>query len=158
MKYVQDYHVLPVLAPADITTNNTNTQFVNVSGALWVEWHCMIGNIAGDTYDFTVEACTSNATSGGATEITVPFSYRLSSAVGTDTMGAVTACSSAAAAPVAAGDDNKLLILSLNPADLDEGYNYARVHIAYNSGTNCVVGVNALMLPVYASQSMLSAT
>ena len=46
MRYAQDYHVLPVLAATTVTAAATNTEWVNMSGNHWVDFHVVIGTDA----------------------------------------------------------------------------------------------------------------
>jgi len=150
MRYAQDYHVLPVLALTSVTAASTSTQFVNMSKNLWVDFHVMIGTLEGDSVTITVEECTANATvTDSAAEVAIPFCYRKCVAVASDTFGALTTNDSGGL-EIDTDEANLTFVISVDPASLDDGYNYVRVTLAESSGTSaCVKGVNAILYPRY---------
>lgn len=157
LRYAMDYHVVPTLQPVDDTATAA-TAFVDVKDHLWLEFLVPLGAVTGDTVTMTVEECTANATSGGATEVAVPFVYRLSSALGTDSMGAATTSSSSGIA-ISASDDNMVYVLSIDPRRLDENYNFVRVTFAQGSSTSdFAAAVIALLYPRYPQATPLSAS
>ena len=159
MRYAQDYHVLPVLAATTVTAAATNTEWVNMGRNHWVDFHVIFGTITGDTMLITVEECTANATAtDSAAEVAIPFCYRKSVAVASDTFGALTTNDSAGLA-VSADEDGLTFVISVDPASLDDGYNYVRVVIAESAGTSAAVkAVNAILYPRYAQAVPPSST
>lgn len=115
MRYAEDVKILPVIAPVAFTTSAVESAYVNLELMHWAEFHVAFGVMTSDSTDtvtLTVE-CSTAATSN-ATEVTLPFYYRLSAAVATDTMGALTSATTAGMA-VTAEDDAKMVIISVNP-------------------------------------------
>lgn len=159
-QFAEGLKVLPILAPADITTTATGTQYVDISKAHWASFVVQFGNLNNSTGTVTVEASTAG--SSNATEAAIPFKYRLTSAVATDSLGAITSASSAGVA-IAAADDNKALIIEVDPAALPANpgadYKYLRVVVTpATDNTNYLVGAVAYLQPRYPGNSIASAT
>jgi len=150
MRYAQDYHLLPVLTATTVTAASTSTQFVNMSGNLWVDFHVILGALTTDDLTITVEECTANATvTDSAAEVAIPFCYRKCVAVASDTIGALTTADSGGFV-VSADETGLCFVISVDPASLDEGYNYVRVTLAESDGTTAAVkAVNAILYPRY---------
>lgn len=161
-QFAEEFKLLPILAPQDITEVTTYTQYVDLKTQNWATFLVQFGNIAGADSVVSVEAST--AASSNATEATVPFRYRLSAAVATDTMGAITAATSDGVTIAAASDDNKLLVIEVDPAALPNNpgadFRFLRVKVApaSSSATNTVVGVTAVLATRYPGNSIPSAT
>lgn len=155
IRFAEGLKVLPVLAPVANSTSE-GTDYVDLDGSHWITFLVQFGAMTSDSTDtVTVTVECSTAASSNATEIQVPFKYRLSAAVGTDTMGAITAAAAATGAVVDAEDDNKLLIVDVDPAAIPSltGYTdhrYLRLWLAKNTelATN-IVDVIAVMEPRY---------
>ena len=87
----------------------------------------------------------NDTSAGGNNEVAFAFNYRLSAAVGTDTMGAIAAATSAGYALINT-DDNKTLLAYVDPAVV--GQKYVRAVITPTAeSTVCVVGANARFIP-----------
>lgn len=159
IRFAEGLKVLPILAPADITTTATGTQYVDVSKAHWVTFVVQFGNLNNSTGAVTLEAST--AASSNATEVAIGFKYRLTSAVATDSLGAITSASSTGVA-IAAADDNKALIIDVDPAALPAvgaDYRYLRLFVTpATDNTNYLVGAVAYLQPRYPGNSIASAT
>ena len=159
MRYAQDYHVLPVLALTSVTATATKTQWVNAGQNHWVDFHVMLGTMEGDSVTITVEECTANNTAtASAAEVAVPFCYRKCAAIASDTFGALTTNDSGGL-EVDTDEANLTIIVSVDPASLDDGYNYVRVVLSESGdATACVKGVNAILYPRYAQAVPPSST
>lgn len=160
LQFAEHYKVLPILAAADIAATATGSQYVDLKDVHWATFLVNLGAITGDSVTLTVEA--SSAGSSNATEAAVPFKYRLSEAPGTDSMGAITAATSAGAT-FAASDDNKTVVVELDPAALPsnpgEGHTFARLWIAPASDmTAFIVGAVSILQMRYEGNAILSAT
>jgi len=160
IKFAEKVKLLPLLAPVDIAATETASAYIDLQEAQWASFLVDFGVITGDDLVVTLECST--AASSNATEAAVPFSYRLSSAVATDSMGAITAATSNGAT-IAVGDDDKDLLIDLDPASIPsnpgEDFRYARVVIAPASDmTVCLVGVHAVLEPRYPGNAIASAT
>lgn len=147
-------HVIPALEPADITTTTTYTDIVGVKEYQAIEFVIVLGAITGDTIALTVEECDTIVP---ANSTAIAFSYRKSSAAGTDSMGATTAATSSGIT-VAATDDNKIILIDVDPAALTDGYPYIRVAMDPGASmSECVVGAVCLLTSRYAQATQISA-
>jgi hypothetical protein len=118
--YNENEKVLNLLAPQDIVATATASAYIDVSNAVGaIELQIPFGAVAStdSTGEVVVTIEASTAGSSNATEAAIAFRYRLSAAVATDTMGAIT---SAAAAGVAVNNasDNCTLFAFVEPSQL----------------------------------------
>lgn len=147
MNDLGNVHYIPALASIDSTTTVTEamTDAIDIGEATALHFVCNFGAITGD--DLVVKAYKdANTTTSGGTAIA--FRYKLTSAVGTDTISAWTACASTGLT-VTASDDNKVLIVDIDPAQCD-GYPY--VYLGFDPGasmTSFLNGVVAVVVPRY---------
>ena len=168
LRFLEGIKALPLLANVAVAEAATASQYIKVSGAHWATFMVSFGSAATtattDIVTLTVECSTAG--SSNATEVAVPFKYRLSSKVGTDSMGAIT---SAAATGVAvnmddvSGGSSSVIFLDVDtstlPALLTDG-KYLRV-VATPSGssdTSVIAGMVAFLEPRYPGNSIASAT
>lgn len=163
--YAENYKVLNALAPQDIVATATASQYVNVQDAAGtVEVMIPFGNIAStdSTGEVVVTLEASTAGSSNATESTIAFKYRLSAAVATDTMGAITSAAATGVA-VGQGDDNKNLYCYVEPsqlAALGADYKYLRAVITPTAEITATVvgGVHFRFRDRYAMNVPVSST
>ena len=163
LRYAEGLKVLPVLAPVTMTTSAVSSGEVWLREAQWVTFLVSIGSMTSDSTDvcvITVESSTSNSTA--ATDEGIAFNYRLSSAVDTDSMGAITAATSDGVTIGATSDDNKLLVIDVDPAYVagkDTDAEYLRVVLTPSDAVAALpVSVVAVIEPRYPGASMNSAT
>lgn len=119
VRYAEGHKILPILTPADVVATATPTSYVDLDQVNWATFLVSFGNVAStdSTGEVVVTVEASTAGSSNATEGQILFQYRLSGAVNTDSMGAITTPASAAAgAPVNNTDDNKVLIIDVDPS------------------------------------------
>lgn len=155
LKYGMNTHIIHVFAPLDITTSDINTTHVKVSNALHVTFLMSFGVITGDTINVTVEESTSAATTGAEA---IPFAFRITGDTASDTYGAVTTCDSTGAT-ITASDDNKILIIDVDPNTMSDDANYLSVlGVTGGSMSACVTGCIALIYPRYAQYDPVSTT
>ncbi|MHA1225271.1 MAG: hypothetical protein ACTSPV_00845 [Candidatus Hodarchaeales archaeon] len=149
----EEIHVVPALAPADISSD-TYTDVIGFKEYHNIQILVMFGAITGDTVTLTVEECDDTTPSNSTA---VAFKYRKSSAVGTDSMGAVSSATTSGIT-VSATDDNKVILVEVDPATLTRGYPYIRVKLAPGGSISaCFVGAVAILVPRYPQTSQLSA-
>ena len=163
IRYAEGLKVLPILAPQNMTTSAVSSGEVWLREAQWVTFLVPFGAFTSDSTDvvvITVESSTSNSTA--ATDEAIAFNYRLSSAVDTDSMGAITAATSDGVTLGATSDDNKCLIIDVDPAYVaaqDTDAQYLRV---VATPSDAVAGLQiaaiAVIEPRYPGNSMNSAT
>ena len=154
-----------VLAPQDITATATNTNWMDVDQCVGqVEFEILFGALTATDSStsemaVTVLASTSADTDAGTA---IAFSYQLSEALGTDTMGAVTAATSSGITINSSTDDNKVLVIYVEPAVLKavgEDYRWACVNIDGTTNvTAALVAGMAHYTPRYAQASQPSST
>lgn len=160
LQFAEHFKVLPILAHADVAATATPSSYIDLKDVHWATFLVDFGAVTGDSATLTVEA--SSAASSNATEAAIPFKYRLSEAPGTDSMGAITAATSAGAT-FAATDDNKTVVVELDPAALPgnpgEGHTFVRLVVTPASDmTAFIVGAKAILQMRYEGNSLISAT
>lgn len=147
----------PVPLAAAYNTTSTASSFVDVKNSHWLTFGVNWGAV--DTaVTITVEECTSNSTSGGATEVAIPFRYRLSGAIGSDSWGAITTSDSSGLALVASTNDNQMMLIDIDPSALDDGYNYVRVKVGTASNGTLPLTVTAFLEPRYPQFNQVSSS
>lgn len=112
-------------APKDINGGAITGDVVGTKEYDHVTFLVYVGNLAGDT-TLTVEECTSAA---GAGNTAIAFNYRKASAgaAGSSELdGALTAATSAGITIANASDDNKIIAVELDAAELSSGSPYVR--------------------------------
>lgn len=161
IRYAEPLKVLPILAPQNIVASATATSYVDLDNANWCSFWVQFGAMTSDSTDVcTVTVEASTAGSSNATEAAIAFQYRLSAAVDTDTMGAITAATTAGVA-VTAEDDNKGLWIDVDPSAVavTADRRFLRLVLTPNAEmASCNVGVTALIEPRYKGNSIPSST
>jgi hypothetical protein len=157
-RFVAD-NIVPVLAPVDIASTTTKTNYVDLKGALRMAFLVEFGLVtsaSADTEVITIECATAE----GGTEAAIAFNYRLSGAVGANTWGAITAATSSGLAIDPASDDGKFVWIEVNPDALAASdYRYARVVLTDTTDmTACLCSVVALFDSRYKQTTHMSAT
>lgn len=163
INFAEDIQVVPVLAPVDIVATATVTKYVNLGklGTGQLEFSIPFGVVTSTDSTgeiiVTVEANDTNDTSTtDNNEGAIAFNYRLSSAVGTDSMGAITAATSTGVA-VANTSDNCTLLIYVDPAVAAK--KYVRAVITPTTETTvCLVGATARFVPRKAQASQNSSS
>jgi len=117
IRYAEGVKVLPILGAKDLVATATATSYVDFDNANWATFlvNCGVLTSTDSTGEVVVTVEASTAGTSNATEGAIAFQYRLSAAVDTDTMGAITA-GAAAGMALANTDDNKTLIIDVDPA------------------------------------------
>ena len=163
IRYAEGLKVLPVLAPVDTTTSAVSTEAVSLAQAHWCTFIVQFGNFTSDSTDtvvLTVESSTASATA--ATDEAIAFSYRLSAAVATDSMGAITAATSDGATFGADSDDSKCVIIDVDPsyvAGKDTDAKFVRVVATPSSNVGALlISALAFVEPRFPGASILSAS
>jgi len=128
------YHLIPLIAPVDTASATLESDVFDAGEAVAVEIQVAFGVITGDTVVVTIEECDDIVPTN---QTAIAFKYRLSSAVGTDSMGAI-ADAAVGGVTVADTDDNKILEIFVDPQALSDGYPYLRV-VADPGGSASVV-------------------
>jgi hypothetical protein len=165
INFAEMLKVVPLLGSKDIVATATNSNYVALKDvAGMVELQACFGLITSTDSTgeavVTIQASNVNDTSStDLVEAAIAFQYRLSGAVGTDTLGAIT---SATTAGVAIGEavDNATLLAYVEPSALaNDGYKYVRMVVTPTSeATSTVVGVVARYVPRYAGNAIPSSS
>lgn len=124
-RFGEGLKVLPVLAPVDTAATAQVTAFVDANMAHWITFVLAFGNMTSDDSDIigiTVR-CSSEDTSATTEPLAIPFWYRVSSAVATDSTTDIIAGTSDGIGTSddglnAANLDNKVVIIDVDPAVL----------------------------------------
>lgn len=111
IRFAEGLKVLPVLAPVAFTTTSVNTEAVDMRGNHWATFLVNFGVMTSDSTDTVTVTVVCSSVDTSATGETIPFSYRLSSAVDTDSMGAITAGSSDGIAVITASTQDAMMLV-----------------------------------------------
>ena len=160
MQFAESIKVVPVLAPIDAVATARASAYVDLTEAQWATFVVNFGVITTGTATITVEASTAG--SSNATEAAIPFKYRLTGAVNTDTLGAITAATSAGAT-VATDADAKTYIIDVDPAALpaNPGADFKWLRLVVSPTTDmaaCLVGATAYLQPRYPGNALYSSS
>lgn len=151
-------NVVPLTQPIDGGTTDFVTPYVQLKGAhrlaFLVQFGVTTQNATTDRINVTVDA----ATAADGTEAAIVFQYRKSSAVTANTWGAVTTAT-ATGAELTYLEEGMSLWIEVDP-DLmgTSDYAFARVAIALNAFTVCLVSVVAFVDARYKRTTMQSVT
>ncbi len=150
--YQERVHIVPGLAPQDLGSTTTRSDVINAGACLWVQAIIPIGAITGNAVVY-VEEC-DNVTPTTHTE-TAAWKYRLTSAVNTDSVGAITAGSASGITLTDGTDENKTMIIDIDPSALTAGYPYVAINI--DPGSELFAAVTWVLYPRYPQNAQLSA-
>lgn len=161
IRFGEKIQVVPLYAPVE-TTESKETACVALENAQWVTFLVMTGALATDSddqYEITVKSAATNST--GADDVAIPYKYRLSSAIGTDSWGAITSATSTGFILEATTDGAKAVLIDVDPASvpaLDSDGLYVYVDIATTTMVSGPVAVSAFIEPRYPQNSNLSSS
>jgi len=164
IRHAEGVKVLPILAPADIVATATYTSYVDLNMVNWATFLVNFGAVAStdSTGEVVVTVEASTAGTSNATEGAIAFSYRLSAAVNTDTMGAITAATAAGGAVVPEDEDNKVLVIDVDPAVVAASAadrRFVRLLITPTAEiTSTIVGAIAVLEHKYPGNAIPSST
>lgn len=163
--FTEYQHIVPLLGPIDKAATAAATPYIDLKTAHNLAFYAFFGSItaasADESITITVEA--SSAGSSNSSEAAIAFSYRLSSAVNTDSWGDITAATSSGMS-VATTDDSKMVEIWVDPAVVanavtNKNGRYVRMVITpHAEGTATLVAAWAMFDPRYKMASMLSSS
>ena len=156
-------NIVPLVAPVDTAGTAIASPWVDLKTAHEIDFLIMFGVVtstsADETGTVTVEAATA-AASGSESQI--DFQYRISAAVGSNTWGDLTDVSATAGYVLTTTDDNKAMLITVDPAEVQTALadaRFVRVVVTPNAaGTVTLVGEAAIINPRYKATTMVSAT
>jgi hypothetical protein len=152
-----EFNFVNLLTPKDRNGTATTTIGLNFglyeSGIIFLA----LGNCA-STLALTVEMCK---TAAGGTNTTIPFTYRLASAltedtVASDTWGDRTAVTAAAQPLACGGMDYQLMAIEVKAEDLTDTYPYFRLNFTPGSGAS-LCAAWAVLKPRFVQKTMVTA-
>lgn len=162
-RFVEYENVVPLLAPVDIAGTATATPYVDLKTAHDLTLFVYIGNITTASADqtagpvVTIECATGAASASNETNY--EFQYRLSSATGTNTWGAISSAS--AGVDITVTGDGKMLAIHVDPSGVQTALADARyIRAVITPGTGgaiCLVAAWAVLSPRYAQTTMVQA-
>lgn len=160
----EEMQKLPVLAPVDAVATAKLTSYINTRrvGTGPIEFEILFGNLTSSDSSgeivVTVEANDVNDTSSSDNnEGAIAFYYQLSSAVGTDSIGATTAATSSGVTLTQASNDNMALYVYVDPNVAAKKYVRA-VITPSGDATATLVAASARFIPRKAQASMNSSS
>lgn len=147
------------------TIADGESEWVELENLQWLTFFVYVGTITNSTDSINVYVrSTTSATSGttNSNDYALPFDYRLSSALGTDTWGAITAVTTATGY-AALTASNTMLQIELNPDviyahDSDAKYVYLDFDATITSTDTCYLGAWGVFEPRYPQNSQLSSS
>lgn len=169
-KFVENLQVLPLQVPAAFTSDATvtNSAYVKINRAHWVSFVIPVGlfgtTAATDTVKFQLQCSTAG--SSNATEIEVPFRYRLSNILNTGGWGAITTATASNGVSLtgvaATGGGNRVLVLELDPATLPalqpDGLFVRVVQTFSTNAAGVIGGIQAVIEPRFPGNAIPTAT
>ena len=143
-------------APIDTNGAGLSGDIVGLKGYDHVTLIVYVGNVAGDI-TLTVEEC-DNVTPSNNTAIA--FNYRKASAgaAGSSELdGALTAATTSGITIAAASDDNKIIVVEIDAAELSSGYPYVRAVLSDPSAAGLATIIAILSQARYLKDVPLTA-
>jgi hypothetical protein len=167
IRFGEGLNIVPIEGPADCAADCVS-EWVELENAHWITFMVITGNMGtSDTVNVYVHS-TTHATSGttNANDYALPFKYRLSSAVGYNALGTITAVTTATGyVQLSDDDDNKILLIDVDPSDVsshdsDAQYVYLTFDVTDASATDgaTIVGAVAFVEDRYPQNVMESST
>lgn len=160
--FVEYDNIIMLLEPKDIASTATIAGYIDLKTVQGGGFLVVFGAVTSTTVTDTMVITMDSATAFGATEEALSFSYRLSGALGTNTWGAVTTCASTGVTIDPAADDNKMVWIEIDPADIQAQNEDARYVCLKLTDTPdmeaCLVTVLAITRPRYRQTTHTSVT
>ncbi len=164
LNYAENVKVVPLLGSIDIVATATGSNYValkDVVGLLEIEVNFGLITSTDSTGEVVVTIEASSGASSNASEAAIAFNYRQSGAVGTDTMGAIAAATSAGKA-VLNTTDSVTLLCYIDPSavtNVSDQYTYVRAVVTPTAEiSSTVVGAVARYRPRYAGNAIPSSS
>ena len=149
MNKLGDLHIIHCISPVDTAANAASGDVVDCAEAHELEFLVLLGTITGDSAVVTVRESDDITPTNSAA---IAFNYQKGAALGTDTMGAVTAATTSGVT-MAATDDDKVLRCFIDPAAFSSGYRYARVVVTPGgSASACEIAAVAILRKRYPQE------
>jgi hypothetical protein len=154
MSAIDKIRVVQLTSPVDTTSTTVNSDVIGTKELIGIKFVVSFGTITGDTVVVTVEEC-DDTTPSNSTAIAYSYS-KDGAAIGTDTAGAWTAATTSGVT-LSATDDDKNLIIKVDPAALTDAFPYLRVVAdPGGSASACEIAINAIVEERYNQSTNLS--
>ena len=162
IRYAEKLQPVYLYLPQASTVADAETAHMKIKNAHWASFLCFWSSLTSDSTDIAnikVYSSTAASTTGAVSQ---PFKYRLSSALATDTWGAITSATAAAGVNIDGADDNKMLLIDVDPATilaLDSDAEF--LHLLIDGSliiTNPTFGVLGFLEPRYPQNANLSSS
>lgn len=161
--YLMYDNVVPLLSPVDTAATALTTPYVSLAQAHDLALCFHFGSLTSTSADqyctVTVEATTSAASA--STEVTIPFTYRKSGAVGANTWGAATTATTAGVQMLTASEDDMMLFIFIDPAAVladQPDASHVRAVITPTEGVVSMASAFAIINGRYHQTTHISAT
>lgn len=156
-------NIVPLKAPIDSAGTAYATPFVDLKSALHATFFVYFGVVTATSADqsviVTMEAATAAAS---GSEVQIPFRYRVSGATGANSWGAITSATASGGATILTTDDNKMLLIDVDPAGLDNllaDARFVRAVVGIDAGGTVTLNAAwAELEPRYSQVTHISAT
>lgn len=160
LNFAEEVQSIGLLAPVDIAATATGSAYVNMKqiGSGQLEFDVFFGVVSSSDSSGEVTVTVESSTGGITTDTNtaIAFNYRLSAAVGTDTLGAITAATASGVSTAVADLDNKRLLIYVDPAVVQD--HSCRVNITPGGdSTVTLASVTARFIPRYAQNVLIDA-
>ena len=164
IRFAQKLQTVPLKTPAVLTAGDFG--HVRLKNMQWLSFLCNWGTITGDTDSvvYTVYSTTAEDGSTSTNDTSLPFWYRLSSAVGADDWGDVTSVAAGSGVTVTGTLDDKMLIIDVDPAaipakDADATHVYIDVALSIAGTDTAPIGsIIGVFEPRYPQAEIASST
>ena len=156
-----------VLLEPITTIADGRSEWVRLENMQWMTFYVYVGGITASTDGVNVYVhSTTSATSGttNSNDQVIPFKYRLSSALGVDSWGAITAVSTATGyAPIIGTNDNTMLQIVVDPSEIasrdsDAVFAYLEFDATITSTDTIYLGAWGVFEPRYPQNAHLTTT
>ena len=162
-RFVQGLNTIPLISPQDTAATALTSPYTALGkshgGTAFIQFGVVTGVSDDQPVTITVLAATTQA---GTSAAAVAFNYRLSSAVGDNAWGAITAAAAAGVAPTSVSVDGKMLAIEINPADIlrqkADATHFALVITPDTALTVTNVSAFVQLEPRYSQSTHVSAT
>jgi hypothetical protein len=162
IRYAEKLQIVPLFQPQASTVVDLETAHMKIKNAQWISFLCIWSSLTSDSTDLVNVMVYTSTAATTTSAVAQPFKYRLSSAVGDDLWGTITSATAAAGVNITATDDNKLLLIDVDPAPLlalDSDAEYAHLLInGVGAVTNPTFGVVGFMEPRYPQNLNLTSS
>jgi hypothetical protein len=168
IRFAQGLKVLPVLGPVDTAATAAVTNFVDLNMVNWITFLVPFGNMTSDDCDIVniIARCSTEGSSAATEPEAINFWYRITSAVGTDslstgpTAGTSDGIGTSDDGVNAANLDNKVVIIDIDPSVVAaKGADMRWVSLAFApTGPITLLGVTAICEHKYPGNNIPSST